>query len=418
MKNLFFVSFLMLASQMSTAQNIEECRKIVDLTVEAINKGSSENLNIYLSDEFSIAGQTGAIANMVLQQLFSQLGETVIGLQEIEQNTIDKGLELVYNIEYKKMGLKEAKFVFDEKSLLQELSLFKMEVKTMSKDDTKIEKSSQDVIEIPFVMAGNLIAVRVLLNGEYRTFILDTGSPKVILNSKYIATKDSSSKTISSSKGVSGSISGMDIRKVKQLDFSGIQMNNQDVLTLDLSHLEESLETDIYGLIGYELIRDYDIIFDYQNLKLTLINPEVFESYKIENLSGNYLQTIPLYIEGHIPVVKVKVGPNNYSYGIDSGAESNLISGSLFESLKKYTKRVKIDQLIGADNLPKEVKKGNIKKTTIGTKRFKNLETVFSDISHLNEGYKMNIDGLIGFPVLHKQKTLISYKRSELIFLE
>jgi hypothetical protein len=279
MKYLKIFVLLSFITQVSFAQDISECRKIVDLTIESINNGSPDGLNTYLSDDFIIAGQKGEIAKMVLQQLFSQLGEKVKSHQEMKKNKMDKGLELVYNIDYMNMGLKEATFIFNESNLLTELTLFKMEVKTMN-NDNKIEKSIHDIIEIPFTMAGKLIAVKILLNGKYRTFILDSGSPKVILNSKYISKKDTTKKTISASKGVSGNISGMDIGNVEQLDFYGIQLNNQEVITMDLSHLEESLETNFYGLIGYDLIKDYDLIFDYEKLKLTLINPDVYKSYK------------------------------------------------------------------------------------------------------------------------------------------
>ena len=417
MKNLRILIPLLFITQVTLAQDINKCRKIVELTIESINNSSSEGLNNYLADDFTIAGQNGELAKMVLNQLFSQLGESVNSQKEIRQNRTDKELELVYNIDYKAMGTKEAVFIFNENNLLKDLTLFKMEVKTM-KNETNIEKSNQDVIEIPFTMAGNLIAVKVILNGGYRTFILDSGSPKVILNSKYISERDTTKKTISSSEGVSGNISGMDIMKVEELDFSGIKLNNQDVITLDLSHLEESLETDLYGLIGYELIKDYDIIFDYKKLKLTLINPATFEKYRRENLTDATLQKIPFELEGHIPIVKSQIGNLTLTYGIDCGAESNLISDKLFETIKKHTRQIKIDTLIGAENQPKEVNKGKIKKTKIGTKSFKNLSTLFSDISHLNKGYKIDIDGLIGYEVLHKQKTLISYVRKEMIFIE
>ena len=406
----------LLFSQVIFAQDINECRKVVDITIESINNGSSESLSNYLSDDFTIAGQEGELAKKVLNLLFSQLGDSVKSYDEVKQNKTDSGLELVYNIDYERKGLKEATFIFNESNLLKDLTLFEMEVKT--KKDSKIEKSSLDIIEIPFTMARNLIAVKVLLNGEYRTFILDTGASGTILNSKYIAENDTSMRSISSSEGVSGIISGLNIEKVELLDFSGIKMSNQKILTLDLSHLEESLETKLYGLIGYDMIKDYDIIFDYNKLKITLINPSIFKKYKDEDLSDVSLDRVPFDLEGHIPIVKAQVGNTTLSYGIDCGAESNLISDKLFEPLKSYIKRIKIDKLIGVGNQPKEVKKGKVKKTKIGNKYFKRLKTVFSDISHLNEGYKIDIDGLIGYEVLCKQRTLISYNRKEMIFIE
>ena len=417
MKNLFIFTLLLLTSKFALAQNIDECRKVVDLTIKSISNQSSEELKNYLSDDFTMAGQKGEIAKLVLNQLLSQFGQIVQSYKETEQVNLERGLELKYNIDYDQMGPKEATFIFNENNLLDELNLFKMEVKTMS-NETKIEKNGQDVIEMPFTMAGKLIAVNVILNGKKRTFILDSGAPKVILNSKYISKNDTNNMTFSSSKGVNGNVSGMDIEEVEQLDFSGIQLNNQEVITLDLSHLEESLGTEIYGLIGYELIKEYDVILDYENLKLTLINPDAFEKYKSEILSNNTLQKVPFNLEGHIPVIKAQIGDKSLSYGIDCGAETNLISRELLLPLKKNIKRIKKDELLGASNKPKKVTKGKVRNTKIGNKFFKNLNTVFSDISHLNEGYKINLNGLIGYPVLSKQKTLISFDRKEIIFIE
>lgn len=416
MKNLLFL-ILLFTALFSSAQNIDECRKIVGLTIKSINKQSSEGLKNYLSDDFTIAGQKGEMAKLVLNQLLSQLGDTVKYSKEIEQNILEEGIELKYNIDYAQIGIKEANFIFNKKNLLKELNLFQMEVKTMGAD-SKIEKNQKNVIDIPFTMAGNLISVNVLLNGKYRRFILDSGAPRVILNSKYISKNETNEIKLSSSKGVSGSISGMDIEKIDQLNFSGIQLNNQKVLTLDLSHLEESLETEIYGLIGFELIKDYDIIYDYDNLKLTLINPDFFDEYIRKNMSNNTLQKVPFNLKGHIPVIKAQIGNKNLSFGIDSGAESNLISNDLYLPLKKHIKRIKKKNLIGADNNPKEVIKGKVRKTKIGSKIFKNLNTVFSDISHLNEAYKLNLDGIVGYELLSEQKILISFTRNEILFIE
>jgi len=417
MKKIHLLLLLSFAFLSISAQEIDQCKEIVKVTIESINNQSTEKLKGHLSDDFTIAGQKGEIAKLVLNQLFSQLGDSVKSYEEVSQNKIDDGIQLIYKIHYEKMGLKEATFTFNESNLLKELALFNMEIKTMS-NDTEVVNSDEDTIEIPFKMAGNLIAVKVLLNGEYRTFILDSGAPKVILNSKYIIGRDTIKRSISSSKGVSGNISGMDIIEVNQLDFGGVKMNNQEVITMDLSHLEESLDTEFYGLIGYDLIKDYDIVFDYEKLTLTFINPTIFQKYRRENLSDATLERVPFNLEAHIPIVKAQVGNKIVSYGIDCGAESNLLTETLFQSLKKHTKDIRMDELVGADNQPKKVKKGKIKRTSIGNICFKNLETLFSDISHLNEGYKMDIDGLIGYEVLHKQKTLISYDRSEVIFIK
>ncbi|MEX0966384.1 MAG: pepsin/retropepsin-like aspartic protease family protein [Bacteroidia bacterium] len=417
MKKVKVLLSMLFLTQISVAQDIDICRRVVDLSIEAINNQSSTNLNNHLSDDFTMAGQKGETAKLVLAQLLSQLGENVKSHEEVNQNKLNEGLELKYRIEYEKMGIKEATFIFDKNNMIKGLNLFKIEVKTLN-DKSEIKKPNKDIIEVPFYMAGNLIAVNVLLNGEKRTFILDNGSPKVILNSKYFSGKERSQRTISSSKGVSGNISGMDIENVEQLDFGGIQLINQEVITLDLSHLEEKLDTDIYGLIGFDLIKDYDIIFNYKTLKLTFINPDIFEKYRDENLLHNNLSSVPFMLEGHIPVVEAQINNKTLAFGIDCGAESNLIDDHLIQSLKGQVKRIKTDRLVGAENNPKEIKIGKIKNTLVGKKEFKNLPTAFSDISHLNEAYGLKLDGLIGYQVLSKQRTLLSFARKEMIFIE
>ena len=139
MKYLKIFVLILFIKQVSFAQDIGECRKIVDLTIESINNGSTDCLHTYLSDDFTIAGQKGKIAKMVLKQLFSQLGEKVKSHREIKERKMGKGLELVYNIDYMKMGHKEATFIFNESNLLTELTLFKMERRLPNRDSGRKE---------------------------------------------------------------------------------------------------------------------------------------------------------------------------------------------------------------------------------------------------------------------------------------
>lgn len=415
------VVLVTLLAQSVFSQDIKKCREIVKITTEAINTKSVVELEKHLASNFEIAGQKGAIAQMVLKQLFTQLGDTVLFYNKVSSEIINNSLTLIYSINYREKGQRNATFIFDKQNKLKELELFKMEVKTMDKSKREISKPKKEIITIPFIMIGNLIAVDVILNNQKRLFLFDSGSPSVILNSKYIQTNDTiNKKTISSSKGVSGSISGMNIEQVEKLDFAGIIIENQDVLTMDISHLEKSLETDIeiYGLIGYELIKDYDLLFDYDNKELTLINPNFFNQYKNDELLDNKFTIVPFELESHIPVFKAKIGEKDYSFGIDCGAETNLMDDELLAPMSAHLKRIEKDTLSGADRIRKEVTKGLIKKLYISGKTFKKVATLFNDMSHLNNGYKLKLDGLMGYELLSKQKTIISYKRKEMILLE
>ncbi|MDT0690857.1 pepsin/retropepsin-like aspartic protease family protein [Salegentibacter sp. F188] len=396
------------------SQNLDNCRATVKKTFEALNQQSSASIESNLSDDFSIAGQKGEIAKKVLAQLFSQLNDSVIAFKEVDVVEGSNSAEFIYSVEYKKKGPTNSTFLFNKENQLKELSLFEMEVKTLT-DNVKTEKSTQHPIEVPFELARKLITVKVNLNGIERTFLLDTGSPRVILNSRYL--ENSTEETLSSTRDVSNNnISGMDIVQVNNLNFSGITLRDQQVISSNLEHLEESLGINIHGLIGYEMIRDYDILFDYENQKIILIDPESFEKFSRKNLGEDQV-ILPLHLNGHLPTVQSQIGNRTFYFAIDSGAETNLIDAHLFSQMETNFKKIGTSDLKGGGKNSNEVKTAVLKKMHIGGAKFKNIPTLFSNISHLNKKeHETEINGIIGYPILSRQKTLISHKRKEVIF--
>jgi len=112
-----------------SAQEIDQCENIVDLTVDAINNQDATTIHPHLSEDFKIAGQTGSVAKLVLDQLISQLGDKVLTYDLFGKKREEQSLLLKYSMTYAGLGEKEAEFVFNSNGQLSELSLFKMEVK-------------------------------------------------------------------------------------------------------------------------------------------------------------------------------------------------------------------------------------------------------------------------------------------------
>lgn len=415
-KTLFLFIFLA-GFQLSYSQNPEKCRTIVKTTIEAINKNDAGLIKPFLARNFTIADQKGFIAKMVLQQLFLQIDETVVSSEEIKAIQTDNGLEIEYLIHYKEMGEKNSTFIFNKGNKITEMKLFDMHVMTME-GEPEPEVSDMDVTEIPFRMAGNLILVDVILEGRKSTFIIDSGSPQTILNSKYVNNHPDAKKkfSVGDSQGVSGNISGVNVNKVGNLDFYGTRLIDQNILTMYLGHLEEEINDTIYGLIGYDLLHNFDIVLDYNKSKLVLVNPGHFKAYEKKELDGYRKSETKLKMQAHIPVVECRVENYMISLGIDTGAEQNLFDDEWYLKLKSVLKNPEKTSLLGADNKPVEVESGQIASLVIGDEQFQQQETTFSDISHLNEGYKIHIDGLIGYEVLSRNITVLSYKQKKMFF--
>lgn len=417
LKKIILFIFLFLSIQFN-AQDIDYCSKIVDKTVEAINSKSTSNLKPHLAPDFSIAEQEGNIAIMVLDQLITQLNETVLNNSKSNSRELPDGLELKYNINYKNMGEREATFVFDKSNRLRELNLFEMQVKTMSNENNFIFPDNE-IIEIPFKQVGNLISVEVSINNQNKTFLVDSGAPRVIINSKYYKSSYGNRSIASPSQGVNGAITNLDIVKIDEINFNGIKLKNQDVLASDISHLEEDLNVEIHGLIGYDILSNYDILFNYESKTLTLIKPTSFLKFK-NNYFKNYSEEkVAIKLSQHIPIISVIIGKNQYDFGVDSGAETNLIDEKYYKKVKKYLSNESSDSLIGAENKEKIVKTASLTELVIGGSiSFNNTNTVFSDISHLNQAYQLSIAGILGYEILSKYPTLLSYSRKEIIFFK
>lgn len=399
-----------------TATAVNE--KAVEATFESINAGSAEKVKPYLDENFTIAGQQGEIAVLVLEQLIMQIDETVTSYKKTSEKNENGNTVLTYKVEYKNLGEKESVFVISPEGKLVELSLFEMRVETME-GSAEVTKSDQQIVELPFEMTGNLIALEADLNGIKRKFLLDSGSPQLILNAAHYNAYNQEEKVdgqkhvINDSRGVGGSIGGMDIVSLESFDLGGIRMNDQKVVVMDLSHLEKELGSEFYGLIGYDVIRHYDVMFDYENQKLVLIDPEAYGDFLREN-KKSIRDAVNLQMIEHIPVVSVKIGKESYRMGIDCGAESSLFDIRHFEKLKSGLSGISTDSLAGADENIRVVQKANLEKMKIGYTNFKDTEVLFSDMSHFGDG----LDGLIGYEIISHQRTILSFSSGQMILLD
>lgn len=416
MKRLVVFIALLLFVKLSEAQNVQKCEQIVSEVYKAINQKDAEPIMKYLSDDFSIAGQSGSIARMILPQLFSQLNEQVSDIRKKSEHKTNV-LKMEYEAQFKKMGKITSTFIFNEKDQLKSMDLFPMKV--MTKDtDAQIQSGSEDYFTVPFQKAGNLIMVKALLNGEQRNFILDSGSPVLVLNNNHQkSTSDKGGKSISNAIGVGGAIDQMGLETIGSLQFGEIGMDSQEVISMDLSHLEKELRTSIHGLIGYEVIKDYDVLFDYKKKRITFIKPEYTEQYFKQFYSSKKQIQIPIDMQAHIAIVEGKINGKEYTLGIDCGAESSLLDVKYKESLLSSLKKIKEEQLAGADKSITTILIGKLKNMEIAGIPFE-TELAFNDMDPINKGYQMKLDGLIGYDILSKQPTLISYENKKLVFLK
>lgn len=421
MKKVCIAVLLLFGAVCLNAQSLTDCENVVKETVNAVNSYSSEALRPYLASDFECSGQKGDVASLVLNAIFGKLEQSNDSITEYKKVSERQGgntLTLVYSFTYSKLGERATTFVFNEENKIKSLELLKATVKHADKG-FKFEKLQDKVITVPITLSKDyLIVTQAVINGEKHNFIIDTGCSILYLNSKYFKEKEDKGTHVSTSKDVNGNISGgQDVIQVDSFDFNGICADSIKVMMSDLSHLENG--TEVYGLIGYDVYKDYDLLFDYKHKTLTLIDPDYTWTFLKEH-KYEY-EEVPFEMSKvmrHIPLIKAQIDTTSLTFGIDSGAEDNLIDSGLWGQFKNNLKRVKTTKLQGISNGEgAEVHIGKLKRLKVGDKVFKNTQTVFNNISHLNPNKDERIDGLIGYEILSKQKTILSYKNKKLIFI-
>ncbi len=422
MKRLGFIALFIFSAICLKAQSLTDCENVVKETVNAINSYSSEAIQPYLSADFECSGQKGDVANLVLNATIGKLrqsNDSIMKYERMSESRDGNTLTLVYSFTYSKLGNRTTTFVFNDENRIKSLELLKATVKQADKG-FKFEKPEAKVITVPITLSkDNMIVVQAVINGEKHNFIIDSGCPILYLNSKYFRGSDDKGTRVSTSEDVNGKVSGgQDVIHIDSFDFNGIRADSIKVMMSDISHLENG--TEVYGLIGYDVYRDYDLLFDYKGKTLTLIDPDYTATF-LKERKYEY-EEVPFEMSKamrHIPLINGQIDTSNLTFGIDCGASSDLLDSGLWDEFKNMMKRVKTTKLKGISNdKGTEVHAGKLKNLKIGGKTFRNTRTVFNSISHLNMSKDERIDGLIGYQILSRQKTVLSYRNKKLILIK
>lgn len=372
----------------------------------AFNSKDVALLDGLLSEDCTVLGNSGKLLLPSIKAVFGTLADntiedmTLVNLERIENG----GAILTYKIKYSVLGEKDARFGFDGDGKITQLDYI-VSAKAQTVENISAHKAASPLVSIPFTVDSNhLIIIKGKINGKECNLIWDSGAKRSILNSDYLA--DSKTKQGSANIGSvnAQTTSGIATTDSINLNISGITTENATFLTRSLKHLEANAEEmPIAGLIGMDIFGGYDIIYDYDTNKLTLI-----DSRAQIRLQGNPIATIPYsqFASDYLPCIKVNMDGKEVEFGIDCGAGANLIQENALPNDVSF----ETSTLAGISGNTTEQKLGNIN-FSIGDVTFEKQSFVVGDISHLNLG----IYGLLGYPFLSSHKMMFKNSTKELI---
>lgn len=284
------------------------------------------------------------------------------------------------------------------------VALFDMAVPPVSKEN----EVNKFLAPMSFELIDGMIVVEGELNQQKGYFILDTGAPVMIVNSL------KPQKTSHKAKGISKAFYVEEVQ-VESFAWASIEKENIEAIAMDISHLERATQRSLLGLIGYDMLKDFEVLIDYQNHTIR------FFDAKNNDLHKNFrpISTVSFLIENHLPIIKVKIGDKKLYLGLDTGAEANLIDVSIKDKLDTMLlSPLTVEEIQGLDQVIHEVETTYIRNTRVKALSFENMKFLFTDMSHLRSNSTFQLDGLLGFPFFSQHKCSINYKKRKMYFWE
>lgn len=404
-KNILLMAMAFMCALTSYAQQ-EQYQNQLNAIQEAFNDKDVTKLDRLLSEDCTILGNSGNLLLPSLKAVFATLANNTIESMALVSSdpTANGGTILTYKINYSVLGEKDASFGFDENGKIIQLD-YLTGAKSQTVKKIFAKKAAIPVISIPFVLdKNNLVILKGQVNGKECNLIWDSGAKRSILNSEYFTNSESESGTANLGGVNARSATDVSVADSITLNIGGITVENATFLTRSLKHLEVNAEEiPIAGLIGMDILGGYNILYDYDAKKLTLIDSAVNMQ-----MQGTPIAVIPYsqFASDYLPCIKVNIGGKDYDMGIDCGAGANLINGAALPEDAQFD----TTNLVGISGDITEQKFGKLN-FTIGEISFEEQPFVVGDISHL----KLSINGLLGYPFLSSHKMMFRNSTKELI---
>ncbi|MCI4647502.1 retropepsin-like aspartic protease [Phaeodactylibacter sp.] len=280
------------------------------------------------------------------------------------------------------------------------------------------ERLSTTTIRIPFKLAGHLILVQAEVAGQSGNFILDTGSSKLILNASHYSGGQSAPNTVGMS--MTGAIKDLREATVRDFTIDSLQYDRLYADVIDLNHIERKKNIRLLGLLGYNVVENYELMIDFQLKQLTLTALDD-EGNRIDTLAFYEKPTDSLRVtmDKHFLVINGEVDGKALRLGLDSGAELNLLHNRVNRAILdhfKISRRTHLAGMSGQQEL--EVIAGKLYRFRSGEQRCSGMRTLLTNMHTFNRTYRTRLDGLIGYEFLCVRRTLINYKKQKLYFFK
>ncbi len=282
------------------------------------------------------------------------------------------------------------------------------------------ELLNSNTTRIPFKLVDHLIVIEAQLLDQKGNFIIDTGSESLILNKNHFKGQNSKLNPLKQTTGVIDVIDNPLEKQLREFIIEDLVIHNMHSDVIDLSHIELSKKMHLLGIIGYDILKDYEVFIDmYLNqITLTKVNAQgekLDDSVYLEKI----IDSIDFKLKKHTIVIEASISNQSLKFGLDTAAEYNQLNKKINkEALKQFFPKRRI-QLIGASGKKIEVLAGKLYRVKLTeTIYFGPMQTILTNLNQMNQAFGTNLDGVLGYEFFRQQRTIINYKKEKLYFVK
>lgn len=275
------------------------------------------------------------------------------------------------------------------------------------------ETAAKSFTQIPFELIHKLIIVEATVDGQTGKFILDSGASDLYLNEKYFkAHYQPEEKTFAG--GIHGKNPSIGIYISKRFQWGRLKLKKIRSYTNNLQHIENVLQQKIMGLIGYPILKKYELLIDYNKRTLGIFQLDKKGNCLYKRASKKPTHILPFKMSRHFPVVEGEIAGRKVWLGLDTGASIGFLDQKLLKHFGEEVKLKANGNVSGVNGTRKSVTRGSVNQININFLQLKDMEVAFSNMEHFKQEYRSFIDGLMGYAFFSNAPIAINYLKKQL----
>jgi predicted aspartyl protease len=266
---------------------------------------------------------------------------------------------------------------------------------------------------IPLKRIGKLFLIEARIGDQTGNFVFDTGANSLVLNHTYFQ-KDLW-EVEPNTNGITGSVEKLHQTHVPKIDVSDLHFENVLADVISLQHIEDRLGVKILGLFGLNLIRNLEIVIDFNRSELHLYRIDRSGERIIADADTLKTTLISPIREAYgVVFMHATIGGQSVNFCLDTGAEANVLSSSSSSKVLNTVTITRCAGLTGSGSGRMKVMYGIMNDFNLCGQQLHPMQTLIANLESLAAAYCYPLNGVLGFDFFKKGVVGINLVKKQL----